>query len=149
MRATIREARPEDFEAVFALVLELRRHFRSEKPLDGDKVRAIYDRFAASDDHYIYVAETDGKVVGLMTLSMLVSLYEDRPYIVVDELVVAADSRGGGIGRRLLDEAFARAAERDCCEVSLDTEASNEGALRFYRKYGFDHEGVLLEKELE
>lgn len=149
MEVTIREARPQDFESVLELVLELRRHFKNEKPLDRERSLATYDRFTSGADHYVYVAEAEGRIVGMMTLSVLVSLFEDRPYIVVDELITAADCRGRGIGRRLLDEAFARAVERGCCEVCLDTDESNEAALRFYREYGFDRESVLLEKELE
>jgi ribosomal protein S18 acetylase RimI-like enzyme len=149
MDAVIREARPEDFEEVFALVLELRKHFGDgDKPLDKNKVREYYDLFSASEDHNVYVAEAGGDVVGVMTLSMLTSLYEDQPYIVVDELIVAGDSRGAGVGRGFLDEAFRLARERGCCEVSLDTTPDNENAIRFYRAYGFDQESILFEKEL-
>ncbi len=127
MFATIRGASPEDFDEVFDLVLELRDHLGSRKPLRKDAIRSTFDLYACSENHYVYVSESAGRVVGLMTLSILVSLYEDRPYIAVDELIVAADCRGNGIGKRLLDVAFARAAERDCCEVCIDVDASNEG----------------------
>lgn len=149
MEPEIRVARPEDFEAVFELVLALREHFGDAKEVDREAVLSTYRRFLADDDHRVFVAEAAGRPVALMTLSILFSLYEDRPYAVIDELIVAAGYRGRGIGRRLLDRAFAYARERGCCEVCLDTTPGNEGALRFYREYGFDRESVLFEKDLE
>ena len=149
LEAVIRKAQTEDFEGAFALVLELREHFGNDEQIDKEGVRAIFERFLDHQDHYAYVAEAGGDIVGMMSMSVGVSLYEHRPYAVIDELIISSEFRGRGLGKRLLDEAFARAVERGCCEVCLDTKATNEGALRFYRAYGFDREGIMLEKELE
>ncbi len=149
MEALIREARPDDFEAVFALVLELREHFGSGEPVDKGGVLAIFARYLDGEDHYIYVAETDGSVVALMDMTIRLSLYDHRPYAFIDELVVNAECRGRGIGKLLVDRAFSHAVERGCSEVSVDTTATNETALAFYRSYGFDREGIMLEKELD
>jgi ribosomal protein S18 acetylase RimI-like enzyme len=148
MDTTIREARPEDFDSVFALVLELRDHFEEKGPADREGVLFIYERFLQSDDHYIYVAETDGRLVAVMNISILQSLYDQNPYVVVDELIVTDGYRSRGTGKRLLDEAFRLAHELGCCEVCVDTAANNEDAIRFYRAYGFDQENILFEKEL-
>lgn len=149
MEALIREAQTEDFEGVFALVLELREHFEDHKLVDKEGLLAIYERFLEHDDRYVYVAETGGSIIGLMSLTIGASLYDHKPYVVIDELVVNAAHRGQGVGKRLVDEAFSRAVERGCGEVCVDTTTSNEGALRFYREHGFDHESVMFEKELE
>lgn len=148
MGMEIREARPEDFEAVFVLLGQLRDQFKEEKPADKAGVLAIYERYLESDDHVVYVAETDGRAVAVMSISILQSLYDHCPYVVVDELVVDGGHRGHGTGKRLLDEAFRLARERGCCEVCLDTKADNDRAVNFYRAYGFDQESILFEKEL-
>ena len=148
MEAEIREARPEDFEVVFVLLGQLRDQFKEEKPADKAGVLAIFEHYLESGDHAVYVAEEDGRPVAVMSISVLQSLYDHCPYVVVDELVVDAGHRGGGTGKRLLDQAFKLARERGCCEVSLDTTADNENAIRFYRAYGFDQESILFEKEL-
>ena len=114
---------------------------------DKDGVRAIYERSPREGDAHIRVADLGGEVVGLLALSVRSSLYHHLPYIFIDEFVVKAGHRGVGIGKRLMDEAFALAARRGCGGVCLDTSATNEGALRFYRARGFDRESIMLEKE--
>jgi len=74
------------------------------------------------------VAEAGGSIIGLMSLTIGASLYDHKPYVVIDELVVNAAHRGQGVGKRLVDEAFSRAVERGCGEVCVDTTTSNEGA---------------------
>lgn len=148
MDVVIREVKPEDFEAVFILLGQLRDQFKEKKPADKAGVLAIFEHYLESDDHAVYVAEEDGRAVAVMSISILQSLYDHCPYVVVDELVVDGGHRGRGTGKRLLDEAFRMARERGCCEVCLDTTADNERAVRFYRAYGFDQESILFEKEL-
>ncbi len=148
MGVVIREAKPEDFEAVFILLGQLRDQFKEKKPADEAGVLAIYERYLESDDHAVYVAEAEGRPVAAMSISVLQSLYDHCPYVVVDELVVGGGHRSHGTGKRLLDEAFRLARERGCCEVCLDTTADNERAVSFYRAYGFDQESILFEKEL-
>ncbi|MEW6554853.1 MAG: GNAT family N-acetyltransferase [Actinomycetota bacterium] len=149
MGVAIREARREDFDAVFTLLGQLRDQFKEEKRADKAGVLAIYERYLESDDHQVYVAEMDGRLVAVMSTSILQSLYGHCPYLIVDELVVDAGHRGRGTGKRLLDEAFSLARDRGCCEVCLDTTSDNERAIRFYRAYGFDRESILFEKELK
>jgi ribosomal protein S18 acetylase RimI-like enzyme len=144
----IREAAPEDFNSVFELILELREELGEEKPVEREKMLAIFHRLLSSNEDYVYVAESEGRLVGLMKLSINESLYEDRPYVVINELDVADGHRGEGIGTRLVDEAFKLAERMDCCEVAVSTDSDNPGALRFYRRYGFDHESILFERDL-
>ena len=57
------------------------------------------------------------------------------------EIGIIPDHRGKGIGRRLLkatiDDAFSKGIER----VELEVFASNQRAIRLYRKFGFLEEG--------
>jgi len=150
MNAVIREAATEDFESVFALVLELRDHFRDgHKPIDSGVVRDTYRRFLDHKDQYIFVAEVEGKVAGLLNMFIVDSLYENKPSAYIDLLIVTSGHRGRGLGRMLMDEALARAVERDCCEIGVDTTNDNEGAIRFYRDCGFNQSSVMFEKQLD
>jgi ribosomal protein S18 acetylase RimI-like enzyme len=51
-------------------------------------------------------------------------------------LAVGADERRQGIGSLLMDHAEETARERGCSLLSLDVEAKNEGARRFYESRG-------------
>ena len=149
MEAVIRKAQTEDFEGAFALVLELREHFADNKPVDKEVLRDIFERFLAQADNYVYVAGAEGGIVGVMSMYVGVTLYDDRPYASIEMLIVAPGLRGQGLGKRFLDVAFARAKERGCGEIGVDTSTDNEGAIRFYREYGFDQESILFEKEID
>lgn len=51
--------------------------------------------------------------------------------------------RGKGIGSLLLKEVIEKAKERGLEKVELEVYASNSGALALYRKFGFEHEGII------
>ena len=53
-------------------------------------------------------------------------------------MFVASESRGRGVGRRLLAELERAAAELDCELVRLDTGDRQLAALALYRSAGYD-----------
>jgi ribosomal protein S18 acetylase RimI-like enzyme len=59
---------------------------------------------------------------------------EPQRFAVVQDLAVAADVQGGGIGRELLDRVH---DESGCDVVELAVLLANEPALRFYERLGF------------
>jgi GNAT superfamily N-acetyltransferase len=56
----------------------------------------------------------------------------------VDDLVVATDAPGGGIGALLLRHLEGRAAELRCTRVDMDSRVHRHEAHRFYLRSGFD-----------
>ena len=148
MEAVIREAVREDFDGVFELILELREKLGVKKTIEEERIRAIFHRLLSSADSLVYIAETGGRLVGLMSLSLDETLGKDRPFVNIYELVVTESHRGEGIGKLFVDEAFNWAERMGCCEVAVSADKVNPGALRFYRRYGFDHESILFERDL-
>jgi ribosomal protein S18 acetylase RimI-like enzyme len=146
---SIREAVGDDFEYVFDLILELRASERETGKVDKKELRDIFKRFLASSERSIYVAEKGGAVIGLITLTTYESLYEDKAWVLVDELVVKEGYRGRGTGSRLLDEAFRFAREKQCGGVALTADEENTSAVELYRSYGFRRTDIVLEKELD
>jgi GNAT superfamily N-acetyltransferase len=58
----------------------------------------------------LLVAERAGVVVGTADLLLVPNLsHGDRPWAIVENLVVDAEERGGGVGRLLMNEAISRA----------------------------------------
>jgi ribosomal protein S18 acetylase RimI-like enzyme len=52
-------------------------------------------------------------------------------------IAVRAPDRGRGLGRRLLRAAEAVARRRGAARITLETDPSNEAAVRLYRSHGF------------
>jgi putative acetyltransferase len=73
----------------------------------------------------IVVAEREGAAIGFVTI--------DPKSLYLDQLVVAPDSWGGGIGAALIAEAKIISPYG----IDLDVNTDNARAIRFYEKCGF------------
>ena len=59
-------------------------------------------------------------------------------------IAVAADERGHGVGRRLMDDALAWAKRVGIEKVVLSVYPHNAAAIGLYRSFGFVEEGRLV-----
>ena len=85
---------------------------------------------------FITVAENEGKVVGYCII-----------YYVMDEaeiarIAISEDVRRQGIGNGLLYYTCECCREKQIERLLLDVRESNEGAIAFYKKYGFEIDGI-------
>ena len=85
----------------------------------------------------ILVAREGDQVLGMVNLLFTVSTALGTKVALLDDLVVAPERRGAGIGTRLLKHAIAFAREQECKRITLNTDRSNLSARRFYEKHGF------------
>ncbi len=86
------------------------------------------------------LAERDGALVGYCKLGLTCGFPEyarGRNVIELKQLYTAPGATGGGIGRAMMDWALAEAAERKADEMQLSVWSGNDGAQRFYTRYGF------------
>ena len=65
------------------------------------------------------------------------STFTGCPSLNVHDLAVLPDHRGRGVGLLLLEEIERRARARGSSKLTLEVHASNEGAIRLYRRFGF------------
>jgi len=141
----IRECTGEDFENV----LHLLRQLWPDKQLDERKLRAVYDRALASDRH-LYLCAVDGRsVVGFGTLSFKNSLWQEGTLARIDELVVDESRRAGGVGTLLLRQLTAKAADKGCSGIELDSSFHRIEAHGFYEKRGFAKRAFLFFKSIQ
>jgi GNAT superfamily N-acetyltransferase len=85
----------------------------------------------------VLVAEVEGRVLGMITIQLLVSTAEGGDSGLVEDLVVDAAHRGAGLGRRLLDAAVEWARARGAARVQLLADRENAPALGFYDRLGW------------
>jgi aminoglycoside 6'-N-acetyltransferase len=92
------------------------------------------------------IAEEDGRPVGFV---QLIDASEEESHYwgddvpagawAIDIWIGAPEDRGRGLGAEMMRLALARCFDRHCAsEVLIDPLASNEGALRFYERLGFE-----------
>jgi GNAT superfamily N-acetyltransferase len=82
----------------------------------------------------IWVAEEQGRIVGLCTLQVLISTAEGGPVGLIEDVVVASDRRGFGIGRQLLAALETWAVQHGLSRLQLLADRENRPALDFYRR---------------
>jgi GNAT superfamily N-acetyltransferase len=66
----------------------------------------------------------------------------------VESVRVAADLRGGGIGRAMMADAEARARAAGCGLVQLTTDAGRDRARRFYGALGYVASHIGYKRQL-
>lgn len=89
-----------------------------------------------ADYAFYYVAEVDGKVVGCSGIRNMAGEGE------ITNVVVAADYREKGIGRKMMEYMLERAKENGMGDCTLEVRVGNRPAIRLYESLGFKGEGV-------
>jgi GNAT superfamily N-acetyltransferase len=143
----IRAARPDDLEAVVALLKEdvIREVDESDVPAS-----AYADAFAeiCADAHQqLLVGEQGGDVVATAQVTWVRHMsYVGGLMCQLESVRVRSDLRGRGLGRRLVEHVVSEARRRGAVRVELTTNARRRRAQEFYEALGFvaSHVGMKL-----
>jgi ribosomal protein S18 acetylase RimI-like enzyme len=95
------------------------------------------------------VATIDGQACGVISVYPDKDYFTDHPRAYVDNLVVAQESEGKGVGRALLNYVERWARDHEFREVVLDVFASNQRAIAFYERQGYRPDHIRMAKPLE
>ncbi len=136
MKFIMREARPEDAQAVDNVMLVI-----SEKCTDLNRMQKQIEKLQNDPQKYLLVAvdpEND-KICG----SLLGVVFEDicetgRPILLVENVAVLEEYQGRGVGRQLFEEIERWGKEMDCHYEMLVSGLNRVGAHKFYNRLGFD-----------
>lgn len=100
---------------------------------------ALWAEMLADDSLSILVVDHDGRLVATCVLSVTKNLTRNaRPFAVLENVVTHEVYRGRGYGKRVVQAAIDRAAERGCYKVMLLSGAERDWKLEFYEECGFD-----------
>lgn len=127
--ARIRRAGPKDAEAVRGLVREA---YAKWVPLIGREplpMRADYDR--AVREHDIRLLSVEGR------LAALIEVIAEADHLVIENVAVAPDHQGRGLGRHLMRRAEGIARRANLPRLCLLTNAAFEANIRLYGSLGF------------
>jgi ribosomal protein S18 acetylase RimI-like enzyme len=143
--AIVNEIEESDLPAVRPLIAELIAALDDSSGFDAGRAMENCRALLGTPGHTLLAARIGETVCGFLHLTTRQSILHDRPTSLIDELVIAREFRGQGIGRLLMAAALDRCRALGCCEVEVSTETANREAQEFYRRCGFDSEGVLFE----
>lgn len=133
----IRLAQAADAGALHSLLGGLAAHVGDEAAFAGTPEDLVRYGFGARPAFEALLAERGARAVGMALFFPSFSTWRGRPGVYVQDLYVAPDARGEGLGRRLLCAVAARAAGWDATYMRLSVHAANAGGADFYRRLGF------------
>lgn len=130
----IRRAKIEDIHILIELLTSLFT-IETDFSIDAQKQeKGLLLMLEQTDKNCILVAECNKKVVGMCTGQLLVSTAEGGFKVIVEDVVVAKDKRGLGIGSALLSEIQKWAISCHASRMDLLADQSNNSALNFYNQ---------------
>ena len=144
MIIVIRQATEADLPSVLALY--------SQPGLDNGRVvdvptaRELFAQFARYPSYRLFVACDEaqhGCVVGTYSLLIMHNLaHHATPSAVAEDVAVAPERHGQGIGRQLMAHAVAQARDAGCYKLALSSNQKREKAHAFYLSLGFKLHGL-------
>jgi len=144
----VRQAGPADADVVAPLFDAYRQFY--EQPSDLTLARRFIVERLERAESVVFLAERDGRAVGFVQLYPLFSSTAARPrrLWLLNDLFVAPEARGSGIGRALLARARRLAEETGATGLELATARSNTTAQRLYESVGYRRDDAFLRYEL-
>lgn len=131
---TVRVATEPDVPALLALYGELH---PSDGKVPAERAQQVWRVLSGQWGRTILVAECDGRVVGTVDCLLVPNLTHGcRPYLQVENVVVAAAARRSGVGSRLIHAATAAARAAGCYKIQLQSRVDRFAAHTFYESCG-------------
>ncbi len=157
MEIYIRKAVIEDFAAVRNIIQQVHDMHVNWRPdihrrNDDLFTTEYFEKFLAEDA--FYVAVTDGRVVGVLSLvfrHIESPAHVTRDVVFIDTMAVDEGYRGRGIGHLFFETVKEIKTKRKYDGIELQVNAKNRAAYEMYRHYGFTDKSInmeLLEEKL-
>jgi GNAT superfamily N-acetyltransferase len=136
MSLRIRAAIPADVPLILDFIRRLAEYERLAHEVVASERELAHWLFGPRPYAEVTIAEWGGQPAGFALFFHNFSTFLGRPGIYLEDLFVASEMRGHGIGRALLAHLAALAVERGCGRLEWWVLDWNEDAIRFYRSLG-------------
>lgn len=140
MSLNVRLADARDAEAVSALMVAFRNHLGRDWPSDnaflGGVERLLEDR---DTEFLLGFPSEDSGPAGVVQLRYRFGIWRAGGDCLIEDVFVADEARGSGLGKAMMEFAMQRARERGCRRMELDTNERNEAAVALYEGLGFSN----------
>jgi len=140
MHLIIREARPEDAEAVTAIfnpIIEDGRYTVFDTPFSVEAERAYLEAFPQRGIFLLAVDAASDRVVGFQSMEPFAAYTGAFDHVGVLGTYVSLDQRGRGIARALFPRTFEQARGEGYEKIFTFIRADNPAALAAYTAHGF------------
>ncbi|MCQ0111410.1 L-amino acid N-acyltransferase YncA [Zhouia amylolytica] len=137
MDYTIRQAHKEDMCSVRELIQELADFEKEPNAVEVTVEDLIEDGFGAHPAFHCFVAEVNGKIVGMALVYQRYSTWKGKT-VHLEDLIVSEKMRGTGLGSALFTEVIKYGHQKGVKRIEWAVLDWNEPAITFYEKNGAD-----------
>jgi GNAT superfamily N-acetyltransferase len=119
-----------------------------ETALSDEITERTWARFFDNDEPvHALVAALDGQLLGLVHFLYHRSTISVGPVCYLQDLFTQESARGKGVGRALIEEVYARAAQAGASRVYWHTHHTNATAMQLYDKVA-EHSGFVVYRKM-
>lgn len=136
---TIRRASAADREVIYEMICGLENTL-----LDRPGFDAAFDRNIASHNITYFLAEQEGRPVGMVSCHIQPLLHHAALVSEIQEMYVEPAYRSQKIGNALMEHVTAFAKGEGAIQMEVTSRATREQAHRFYQREGFQKSHVKL-----
>jgi N-acetylglutamate synthase-like GNAT family acetyltransferase len=141
----IRLCEPDDFPFIFNLLKQLWPNLA----VSFEDYQKVYNQGLESENQKLIVALINNEIVGCCCLTIKNNLWQIGNLGYLDILIVDENTRGRGIGRKLVDHITTIAIQNDCKRIDLDSAFYRTDAHVFYEKLGYEKIAYLISKTID
>lgn len=133
MDVVIREIESKDYISVSAIW----RDVLGFSSVTDEKAVQTYEKMKGDSRYCTFVADVNGKVVGLVTSVETLAVDQPNGYIKVNGLAVLPEFQHCSIGKMLMERVEMLAGERNVSLIGLASGFQRTGAHEFYEHLGY------------
>lgn len=110
---------------------------------------AYFSDLISSDNNICLLATIEGNIVGYLVGRVIEpSTYRPIKQTELESMFIQDGYRGQKIGTRLTERFLAWTKEKNVSQVTVSAYATNNKAISFYEKFGFQPRNILLQLKL-
>ncbi|AZO72709.1 MAG: GNAT family N-acetyltransferase [Mesorhizobium sp.] len=146
MAVDVRWATAKDAEALATVLCEMAVHYR-QSPLDHGRATAAARRWLDEESPaypHFALAFAGSPVAGLASVAIAHPGIDLERLMFLKDLFVRDSARNRGVGRALVGFLAGQCLAKGIGRIDLTTEDWNEGALRFYDRFGAERHGQKI-----
>jgi GNAT superfamily N-acetyltransferase len=136
MAILIRPAQPGDVSQILTFIRALAAYEREPDAVRATEEELLLHGFGENPYYCCLMAELDGKPAGFALYFFDYSTWLGKPGLYLEDLFVAMEFRGRGIGKALLQRVAAIAVEKGCARLKWEVLDWNAPAIEFYSAMG-------------
>ena len=136
MTVNIRWARPRDEATVLQFIKDLATYEREPDAVQATEETIHETLFAPNPQVFAFLAELEGRPVGLALWFLTYSTWTGRPSLYLEDLFVDEAVRGQGVAKALFKRLAQEAKTRNCARMDWAVLDWNVDAMAFYERLG-------------